>query len=80
MRYGQQLKHDARGTQMSLTFEDALRIARGCTDYSGGYRCDPELFEAYQAGVKTVIRALEAAKNLGLADSQIAALHRMGDA
>ena len=62
---------------MELTFEDALRIARGCTDYGGGYR-QPEDTEIYQHGIQTVINALTAASNKGLEDTQVAALHVMG--
>lgn len=61
-----------------LTFEDALRIAHGCTDYGGGYRSDPEQYEAYQAGIQTVIAALTSAARKGFGDTQIAALHAMG--
>lgn len=61
-----------------LTFEDALRVARGCTDYSGGYRYDKELYEAYQDGIGTVIGALEKLKQNGLSDSQTRVLHRIG--
>lgn len=60
-----------------LTFEDALRIARGCTDYGGGYR-DAEQYAIYQHGIQTVINALTAASNSGLEDMQVAALHVMG--
>jgi hypothetical protein len=62
----------------ALTFDDAVRIARGCTDYGGGYRGEPELFDAYQAGISTVITALTAAGKEGLSDSQVRALHSMG--
>ena len=62
---------------MELTFEDALRIALGCTDYGGGYR-QPEDTEIYQHGIQTVINALTAASNKGLEDTQVAALHVMG--
>lgn len=61
-----------------LTFEDALKIARGCTDYGGGYRGNQEHFEIYQHGIQTVINALTGAANSGLEDMQVAALHRMG--
>lgn len=64
--------------KMKLTFDDALRIARGCTDYGGGYRSNPEHFEIYQNGIKTVINALTAASKRGLDDTQIATLHTMG--
>ena len=62
---------------MELTFEDALRIARGCTDYGGGYR-QPEDAEIYQHGIQTVINALTAASKTGLEDMQTRALHAMG--
>ena len=61
-----------------LTFEDALHIARGCTDYGGGYRSNAEQYEIYQHGIQTVINALIAASNRGLEDRQVAALHVMG--
>lgn len=66
------------GRSASLAFDDAVRIARGCTDYGGGYRSEPELFEAYQGGISTVVAALTAAGKRGLADSQVRALHFMG--
>jgi hypothetical protein len=67
-------------SKVELTFEDALRIARGCTDYGGGYRCDPEQYEIYQDGIRTVIRALESALERGLDDAQIRTLHSLGEA
>jgi len=57
-------------SKQTLTFDDALRIARGCTDYGGGYRGSKE-YEEYQNGIKTVIRALEAAKKSDLSDPQM---------
>ncbi len=63
---------------MELTFEDALRIARGCTDYGGGYRGNAEHYEIYQHGIQTVINALTAASKTGLEDMQTRALHTMG--
>ena len=61
-----------------LTFDDALRIARGCTDYGGGHRSNAEHYEIYQHGIQTVINSLTAASNRGLEDTQVAALHVMG--
>ena len=61
-----------------LTFEDALRIARGCTDYGGGYSRSAEQYEIYQHGIQTVINALTAASNSGLESRQVAMLHAMG--
>jgi hypothetical protein len=62
----------------NLTFEDALRIARGCTDYGGGHRSNAEHYEIYQHGIQTVINALTAASKTGLEDTQTRALHVMG--
>jgi hypothetical protein len=64
----------------ALDFNDALRIARGCTDYGGGYRSSQEQFEIYQHGIQTVINALTAASKRGLADTQVRTLHGMGTA
>lgn len=55
------------------TFADALRIARGCTDYGGGH--SGAAHEAYQHGIRTVIQALEGARR---DDTQTAALLAMG--
>lgn len=62
-----------------LTFEDALKIAKGCTDYGGGYRSNPEQFEIYQHGIQTVINCLKSAFEKGLKDNhQVAVLHSIG--
>ena len=66
------------GANMELTFDDALKIARGCTDYGGGHRSNPEHYEIYQHGIQTVINALTAASETGLKDTQTAALHAIG--
>jgi hypothetical protein len=66
------------GPAVVLDFAAALRIARGCTDYGGGYRSDAGEFAIYQHGIQTVINALTAASERGLADTQVAALHRLG--
>ena len=63
---------------MELTFEDALRIARGCPDYGGGHRGNAEHYEIYQHGIQTVINALTAASKTGLDDMQTRVLHSMG--
>lgn len=63
---------------MELTFHDAVRVARGCMDYCGGHHNDGHL-EAYQHGIDTVIRALEATEYHGLLDTQCAALWKMGE-
>jgi hypothetical protein len=62
----------------NLTFDDALKIAQGCTDYGGGHRGDAEHFQIYQQGIQTVVNALKGAKQKGLEDTQVAALHTMG--
>lgn len=60
-----------------MTTERLLMVARGCRDYGGGYRGDAPLYEAYQDGIRTVIRALEeATRNPN--DTQIQALLAMG--
>lgn len=63
---------------MNLKFEDALRIAQGCTDYGGGYRGNSEHYEIYQHGIQTVINALVAASKTGLEDTQVATLYTIG--
>lgn len=65
-------------TRAPLQFADAVRIAKGCTDYGGGYRQDAALYEAYQDGIATVINALQSAERTGLDDSQVRALHGIG--
>lgn len=62
----------------NIGFDDALRIARGCLDYGGGYRGNVEHYEIYQHGIQTVIAALAASIKTGLEDTQTAALHAMG--
>jgi hypothetical protein len=69
---------DTKHTPAPLQFADAVRIAKGCTDYGGGYRGDASLLEAYQAGIATVINALRAAQERGMTDQQVRALHGMG--
>ena len=59
-----------------LTFKDALAIATGCLDYKGGY--DGNEYEVYQDGIKTVVAALAKAYEVGLADTQVAALLSLG--
>jgi hypothetical protein len=49
-------------------------VARGCTDYLGGYASDPALLSAYHHGMDTVARALA-----GPADSlQVRVLENIG--
>ena len=63
----------------NLKFADAVRIARGCTDYGGGYVGDAESHAIYQHGIQTVINALEGAEERGLKDTQTRALHQLGE-
>ena len=63
---------------MEMTFDDALKIAKGCTDYGGGYRGNAEQYEIYQHGIQTVINALNGAKKSGIENTQVRALHSMG--
>ena len=66
------------GHSAGLTFNDALLIARGCTDYCGGYVYNKEHYEIFQHGIQTVINALTAAREKGLSDTQTYALYVMG--
>lgn len=59
-----------------LTFADAIKIAKGCFDYSGGHR--DEARETFHHGIQTVVNALEAANVKGLADTQVNMLHKIG--
>lgn len=60
-----------------LGFGDALLIARGCHDYSGGHHTDGH-YDAYHHGIQTVINVLEAAEKAGLNDTQVAAVWCIG--
>ena len=64
-------------TTAKLSFDDALRIACGCHDYSGGHHTDGH-HDAYHHGIQTVINVLEAAKKAGLNDTQVAAVWCIG--
>jgi len=59
-----------------MTFEDAVKIARGCHDYSGGYH-DPKEWEIYHHGIQTVINALESVEKKGIT-MQSSVLHSIG--
>ena len=59
-----------------LTFNDAVRMARGCHDYSGGHHHDGH-YDAFHHGVQTVINVLESAEKNGM-DTQCAVLWRIG--
>lgn len=61
----------------SLTFEDAIRIARGCVDYGGGYLNDQER-SIFHHGIQTVANALDAALLSGGMDSQASVLNGIG--
>jgi hypothetical protein len=65
-------------TASALAFQDALAVARGCTDYGGGHHNDGHM-EAFQHGIQTVITALEAAAK-NPCDSQVIALRQIGTA
>lgn len=53
-----------------LTYDDALRIAKGCFDYGGGYRSNDGELDIFHHGIQTVINALEGAQKSGLSDLQ----------
>ena len=59
------------------TFLDAIRLANGCHDYSGGYLC--EAADVYHAGITTVVNVLRKAA-VGPWDSQTNAVFAMGSA
>ena len=59
-----------------LNYDDAIKIARGCFDYSGGHR-DGER-KIFHHGIQTVCQALEGTKKNGLSDLQSAFLHSLG--
>lgn len=60
-----------------LTFDDAIALAKGCTDYSGGFRNDDA--DIFHNGIKTVVNVLESAKKEGGINSlQLANLHGRG--
>lgn len=64
---------------MNLSFDDAIRIAKGCLkDFSGGHR-GYEL-RIFDHGIQTVINALEGAKASELTDLQSKILHHKGGA
>lgn len=60
-------------------FDELINVAKGCTDYLGGYHDQKEL-EIYHHGIATVVRALEAYRNVGLDSAQVASLHSVGKA
>ena len=79
----EEIEAEAREEGMSagrLTLADAIQIARGCLDYGGGYRSSDRDLEIFHHGIQTVCNALTAAKEQGLGDTQVEALHSMGKA
>ena len=61
-----------------MEFEDAIKIAKGCFDYGGGYRANEKELAIFHHGIQTVVNALEAMKKRGLKDTQVAVLHSIG--
>jgi hypothetical protein len=59
-----------------LTFLDAIRLAKGCHDYSGGYGGTP-CDEAFHAGIGTVVNVLAKAAS-GCWDYQLQAVFDEG--
>lgn len=49
--------------QTVLTFDDAVKIAKGCFDYGGVYRADEDELEIFHHGIQTVINSLEREKD-----------------
>lgn len=63
-------------SQSELSLDDALCVAKGCFDYSGGHRGDQ--LKIFHHGIQTVINALEGAKKSKLTSLQSKILHRIG--
>lgn len=68
---------EVKSPAQSLTFDDALSIAIGCHDYSGGHHSE-EHYEAFHHGIQTVINCLNAAKEHGFNDTQVTTVWRIG--
>lgn len=62
---------------MVPTFADAVAIARGCHQYSGGHFDDVSA-RAYTHGIDTVLAALEGAESQGLTCRQVSMLREIG--
>lgn len=60
-----------------MNLRDAVKIAKGCHDYGGGYQNDHDS-KIYHHGIQTVINALEHAEAHGLNEFQIRTLHGIG--
>lgn len=65
-----------RPTRYDLSFDDAIILAKGSRDYGGGFH--DEEYEAYQAGIDTVVSVLEKAKEDGINDFQMEAVYGIG--
>ena len=65
----------------ALTFDDAIRLSKGCFDYGGGYRCDVDKLSIYHHGISTVTTVLDAAKKAradGVVDRQVEMVSAVG--
>ena len=60
--------------------QQAVAIAKGCTDYGGGYRADEAKLKIYHHGMDTVARALADWAERGLAGTQTRVVHAIGKA
>lgn len=67
----------ALATLKGATFDDAVRLANGCLDYSGGHSGD--CYDAFQHGIETVVSVLESWAN-GERSHQLRVVHGIGDA
>lgn len=60
-----------------MKYNDAIKIAKGCFDYSGGFTgIDRDIFHQ---GISTVVNALEGAKKTNMGDLQSKTLHAIGE-
>ena len=71
------LKAEPEGEPPRPTFLDAIRLAQGCHDYSGGH--SGQQGEAFHDGVGTVVAVLKKAA-VGSWDSQTMAVFGVGSA
>jgi len=61
-----------------LSLDDAIKIAKGCVDFGGGYLEASER-EIFHHGIQTVVQSLEGAKKTGMSDLQSKVLHSIGE-
>jgi len=68
-----------RDSVIEETMQRAIRLARGCKDYGGGYRSDDGQLSAFHHGMDTVVNVLTAALEQGEKPSlQVRMVERFG--